>query len=41
MMWHTANSQLHFTNTYWPAFNEAELNIALKDYAERDRRFGA
>lgn len=41
MMWHTANSQFHFTSTYWPAFDEHALTLALKEYTERDRRFGA
>lgn len=41
MMWHAANSQLHFTKTFWPAFDERALTIALKEYAERNRRFGA
>lgn len=41
MMWHTANSQFYFTSAYWPAFDEHTLILALKEYTERDRRFGA
>jgi undecaprenyl diphosphate synthase len=40
MMWLTANSQFYFTETLWPAFNGQELNLALEDFAQRQRRFG-
>ncbi len=40
MMWLTANSQFYFTETLWPAFNAQELNLALEDFAQRQRRFG-
>ncbi len=40
MMWHTANSQLYFTETFWPAFDEVALEKALAEYAQRERRFG-
>ena len=29
-----------FTDVYWPDFNERELDLALKEYATRERRFG-
>jgi undecaprenyl diphosphate synthase len=40
MMWHTANSQLYFTETLWPDFGKEELTKALAEYARRERRFG-
>lgn len=40
MMWHTANSQFHFTETLWPAFNSDEIKKALDDYDSRERRLG-
>ena len=40
MMWHTANAQFYFTKTLWPNFKKIELEKALKDFSERERRFG-
>lgn len=40
MMWHTANSQFYFTETLWPAFNVDQLELALADFAKRERRMG-
>jgi undecaprenyl diphosphate synthase len=40
MLWHFAYSELYFTNTLWPDFDEAELASALADYSRRERRFG-
>lgn len=41
MMWHVANSQLHFTEQLWPEFNAKSLNTALEDFKQRGRRLGA
>jgi len=41
MMWHTADSQLYFTETLWPDFEEKEFKRAIEEYSERERRFGA
>ncbi len=41
MMWHTANSQFHFSSTLWPDFGKKELEFALVEYAQRGRRIGA
>lgn len=35
-----AYSELYFTETAWPDFGPAELAVALREYARRDRRFG-
>lgn len=41
MLFEMAYSELYFTNTYWPAFDENELTKALEDFSLRKRRFGA
>jgi len=28
------------TDLYWPAFREEELLLAIKNYQDRERRFG-
>lgn len=40
MLWQLAYSELYFTDTLWPDFNEAELEKALMHYTGRERRFG-
>jgi undecaprenyl diphosphate synthase len=35
-----AYSEFYFTKTNWPAFNQVELNKAIKEYQNRQRRFG-
>lgn len=40
MLYRSDYAELYFTDTYWPDFNEAELDKALADYALRKRRFG-
>ncbi|MFK7976584.1 MAG: polyprenyl diphosphate synthase [Halioglobus sp.] len=40
MLWHFAYSELYFTETLWPDFDEAEFGLALADYSQRERRFG-
>ena len=36
----SAYTELYFTDTLWPDFDEAELDKALADFALRQRRFG-
>lgn len=38
--WQSVYSELYFTDVLMPDFNEAQLKIALEDYASRQRRFG-
>ncbi|MDR1606671.1 MAG: isoprenyl transferase [Streptococcaceae bacterium] len=38
--WQTAYSELYFTETLWPDFDEKALDLALEVYAQRDRRYG-
>jgi undecaprenyl diphosphate synthase len=40
MPWQTVYSELYFTDTYWPDFDEEALEIALEEYKNRQRRFG-
>jgi len=40
MLWSLAYAEFYFTNTYWPDFDENELEKAFKAFNERDRRFG-
>lgn len=40
LIWQAAYSELYFCPKYWPDFNEKDLDEALTDYAERQRRFG-
>lgn len=41
MLWRAAYSELYFTDTLWPDFTPAELDKALSEYAQRQRRFGS
>ncbi len=40
MMWDIANTQLYFSEKYYPDFDEASFREAIADYAKRGRRFG-
>lgn len=40
MLWQAAYAELYFTDILWPDFDEAQLKLALEDYAKRERRFG-
>lgn len=40
MLWQMAYSEMYFTNTYFPDFDEFELKRAIEEYSKRDRRFG-
>lgn len=40
LIWQAAYAELYFTSTYWPDFDEAEIDRALEAYARRERRFG-
>lgn len=40
MMWDTANSQLYFTETLWPAFEPEEFNLAFGKFNKTERRMG-
>lgn len=40
MLWHFAYSELYFTETLWPDFDDVAFTLALEDYSARERRFG-
>ena len=40
LLWQCAYSELYFSDTLWPDFDEAALDEALAAYAARERRFG-
>lgn len=40
LLWQTAYSELYFTDTLWPDFDEISVEYALKDFKMRHRRFG-
>src|SRR6056297_2128032 len=40
LLWNLAYTELHFSDTLWPDFSEADLDAALDDFRQRERRFG-
>ncbi len=40
LIWQGAYAELYVTSTYWPDFDKQAFYKALKDYSQRDRRFG-
>lgn len=41
MLYRAAYAELLFTDKFWPDFTDADLDLVLATYAERQRRFGA
>jgi undecaprenyl diphosphate synthase len=41
LLWECAYAELHFTDRMWPDFSAADLELAIRDFRSRDRRFGA
>jgi undecaprenyl diphosphate synthase len=41
LLWQCAYAELVFTKTLWPDFGRGDLEQAIADYCERDRRYGA
>jgi undecaprenyl diphosphate synthase len=41
LLWQSAYSEFLFVDTLWPDFTREDLLQALRDYARRERRFGA
>jgi short-chain Z-isoprenyl diphosphate synthase len=41
MLWQSAHSEFYFCDAYWPGFRRVVFLRALRDYASRQRRFGA
>lgn len=40
LLWQFAYTELYFSNCYWPDFDDRALQLALDDFAQRQRRFG-
>ncbi len=40
LLWQIAYSELYFSDTYWPDFDEQDLYRAIASYQQRQRRFG-
>jgi undecaprenyl diphosphate synthase len=40
LLWECAYAELYFSDSLWPEFDEARFQLALNDYAGRQRRFG-
>ena len=40
LLWQLAYSEFYFTDTLWPDFDEAALELAIASYQRRERRFG-
>lgn len=40
LLWQLAYTELYFTDTLWPDFDEAALDVAIASYRSRERRFG-
>jgi len=40
LIWQTAYSELYFPQKYWPDFTEQDLDEAIAEYNQRQRRFG-
>ncbi len=41
LIYQAAYSELYFTATLWPDFNDHELDLALEEFCRRQRRFGS
>ena len=40
LLWQIAYAELYFTDVYWPDFTEEDLEKAIVEYQNRERRFG-
>jgi undecaprenyl diphosphate synthase len=40
LLWQSAYSEFYFCDTLWPDFAAADLQLAVDEYAKRQRRFG-
>lgn len=40
LLWQLAYCELYFTDTFWPDFDAAALDLAIQAYQQRERRFG-
>jgi undecaprenyl diphosphate synthase len=40
LLWQSAYSEFFFSDTLWPDFDEAALDLAIASFVQRERRFG-
>jgi short-chain Z-isoprenyl diphosphate synthase len=40
LLWQSAHSEFHFCDAYWPDFRRVDFLRALREYAQRTRRYG-
>src|SRR5687768_2034047 len=40
LLWQLAYTELYFTDTLWPDFDARALDLAIKSFQQRERRFG-
>ena len=40
LLWQTAYSEFYFSDKLWPEFSEKDLDRAIADFSQRERRFG-
>jgi undecaprenyl diphosphate synthase len=40
LLWQSAYSEFYFSDSLWPEFDEAALDLAIEAYQRRERRFG-
>jgi len=41
LLWQISYAEIHVCETLWPDFTPDDLNAAIRDFASRERRFGA
>ncbi|MGI8870444.1 MAG: isoprenyl transferase [Mycobacteriales bacterium] len=41
LLWQSAHSEFYFCDAYWPDFRKVDFLRALRDFARRNRRYGA
>jgi undecaprenyl diphosphate synthase len=40
LLWQAAYTELYFSDRLWPEFDESALDLAIAEFARRERRFG-
>ncbi len=40
LLWQIAYTELYFSDVYWPDFERENFYLAIKDFQQRERRFG-
>ena len=40
LLWQIAYAEIYFSNKFWPEFSKEDLKKAIKNYQNRERRYG-